>query len=72
MSVRIPRRLKEEMMRLKDFVNWKREIVEFLERRVAHYRRLKVLMEVEEVLKGLPETRRGFAAWSVRSDRDSH
>jgi len=71
-SFRIPKRLKEEMDKLKDVVDWRREIVMFIEERVKMYKRQKVLREVIEILKGLPETPSGTAARLVREDRDSY
>jgi len=71
LSIRIPRRLKEEMDRLRDLVNWSEEIRAFLEQRVRMYKRIKVLNEVDKALEKLPPTPQGFAASSVRDDRDS-
>jgi hypothetical protein len=71
-SFRIPRRLKEEMDKLRDVVDWKKEIVAFIEERVRMYKRQKVLREVVEILKGLPETPKGTAVRLVREDRDSY
>jgi len=71
-SFRIPRRLKEEMDRLRDVVDWRKEIVTFIEERVRMYKRQKALREVVEILKGLPETPKGTAVRLVREDRDSY
>jgi hypothetical protein len=71
-SFRIPRRLKEEMDKLRDVVNWRKEIVAFIEERVKVYKRQRALREVVEILKGLPETPSGIAARLVREDRDSY
>ena len=71
LSIRIPRRLKEEMDRLRDLVNWSEEIRTFLEQRVRMYKRIKVLNEVDKALEKLLPTPQGFAASSVRDDRDS-
>jgi hypothetical protein len=71
-SFRIPRRLKEEMDKLRDVVDWRKEIVAFIEERVRMYKRQKALREVVEILKGLPETPKGIAARLVREDRDSY
>jgi hypothetical protein len=40
-SFRIPRRLKEEMDKLRDVVDWRKEIVAFIEERVKMYKRQK-------------------------------
>jgi len=71
-SFRIPRRLKEEMDKLRDVVDWRKEIVAFIEERVKMYKRQKALREVVEILKGLPETPKGTAVRLVREDRDSY
>jgi len=71
-SFRIPRKLKEEMDKLRDVVDWRKEIVAFIEERVKMYKRQKALREVVEILKGLPETPKGTAVRLVREDRDSY
>ena len=71
LSLRIPRRLKEEMEKLRGIVDWRREIIELLEQRVRYYRRLQALREIEEILERHPVLPRGSAARSVREDRDS-
>ena len=71
-SVRIPRKLKEEMEKLKDLVDWRSEIVAFIEERVRMYKRMKALQEINRMLEELPETPRGMAWRIVREDRDRH
>jgi len=71
-SFRIPRWLKEEMDKLKNIVDWRKEIVTFIEERVRMYKRQRALREVIEIIKGLPETPSGTAAKLVREDRDSY
>jgi ribosome biogenesis protein Tsr3 len=71
-SIRIPRKLKEEMDKLRDVIDWRKEIIAFIEERIEMYRRQKVLQEIVEVLKQLPEAPRGTVARLVREDRDSH
>jgi len=71
-SVRIPRKLKEEMDKFSDMVNWCDEIRRFLESRVEELRRIKVLMEVRKVIEQLPEVPRGTVTMYVRKDRDSY
>ncbi len=70
-SVRIPRKLKEEMDRLSTEVNWSEEIRRFLEARVEELKRVKVLREVRRVIEKLPEVPRGTVTRYVREDRDS-
>ncbi len=71
-SVRIPRKLREEMDKLRDIVDWSEEIRRFLERRVEELKRVKVLKEVRRVIEELPEVPRGTVTGYVREDRDSH
>mgnify|MGYP000386112767 CR=1 FL=1 len=71
LSIRVPRRLKREIEELKEFVDWKKEIIEFLEERVKYYRRLMVLRRVSQSIERHPELPEGFASRSVREDRDS-
>jgi hypothetical protein len=70
-SVRIPRKLKEEMEKLKD-VDWRSEIIAFIEERVRMYKRMRALQEITRMLEELPETPRGMAGKIVREDRDRH
>ncbi len=71
-SIRIPRKLKEEMEKLKDLVDWRSEIIAFIEERVRMYKRMKALQEINRMLEELPETPRGSAGRIVREDRDCH
>ena len=71
-SVRIPRKLKEQMDMLREYVNWSEEIRRFLEKRVEEARRMKVLGEVRRVIENLPEVPRGTVTSYVREDRDSN
>jgi len=59
------------MEELKDLVDWRSEVVAFIEERVRAYKRLKTLQRVDEVLEKLPETPKGLASRLVRGDRDS-
>lgn len=71
LSIRVPRRLKEEMDRLRSLVDWREEIVRFLEERVKYYKRRLVLEEIRRELERHPLLPRGAAVRSVREDRDS-
>ncbi|MEM1611337.1 MAG: hypothetical protein QXQ57_06800 [Sulfolobales archaeon] len=71
-SIRVPRKLKEQMDMLKDYVNWSEEIRRFLEKRVEELRRRRVLEEVRKVIEQLPEVPRGVVTQYVREDRDSN
>lgn len=72
LSIRIPKELKKELDELREFIDIKKEVIEFLNKRVREYRRLRTLKEVHEALERHPILLRGTAAKSVREDRDSH
>ncbi len=72
LSIRIPRELKEEMDKLKDKIDWRREIISFIKQRIEEYRRAKILEEINRELARLPPSPKGLAAKLVREDRDSH
>jgi hypothetical protein len=72
LSIRIPKKLREEMEKLKDVTDWRNEIIAFIEEKVKAYKRLRALQEMDKILEGLPETPRGLAAKLVREDRDSN
>jgi hypothetical protein len=60
------------MDKLRDVVDWRKEIVAFIEERVRMYKRQKALREVVEILKGLSDSPKGVAARLMREDRDSY
>lgn len=71
-SIRIPQKLKEHMDKIKDKIDWSREIRSFIEYKIKEYERLKAIEEVHKVIEKLPETPLETAAKYVREDRDSH
>ncbi len=71
LSIRVPRELKRRMEALRGRVDWRGEIVRFLEERVKYYERLVALEEITALLEKHPVLPRGVAAGMVRSDRDS-
>lgn len=72
LSIRIPRRLKREIEELKDIMNLKEEIIEFLEKRVKMYKKMKILKEAHKILEKHPIIPAGTAVKIVREDRDRH
>jgi len=52
LSIRIPKKLKEEIEELKDVMDLKGEIIRFLEKRVRMYRKMKILREIGKVFEG--------------------
>jgi len=71
-SIRIPRELKRRLERLRGVVDWRSEVVSFLEGRVKYYERVLALRKINELISKHPEVPKGFATESVRGDRDSH
>lgn len=72
LSIRIPKKLKEEMNKLRDVVDWPSEIRTFIEEKVHIYKKIKMLKEVDRILEQLPETPRGLANRLVKEDREHH
>ena len=72
LSIRIPKELKEEIDELKDFIDIKSEVIQFLKERVKTYKRLKILKEVHNTLKEHPTPPEDIAARMAREDRNSH
>jgi len=69
-TVRVPDELKVKMKELD--INWSEEIREFIRRRIDEEERRRKINEALEILKRTPvSVERGFAAKSVREDRDS-
>ncbi|RLE95605.1 MAG: hypothetical protein DRJ57_06470 [Thermoprotei archaeon] len=62
LSVRIRRDLREKMREFKE-VDWRREIEEFIERRVKELELARTLEAVERVLRGVPES--SEPAWKI-------
>lgn len=71
LSIRVPRSLKREIEELKDVVNRKEEIVDFLKRRVKYYRRVMPVKKIHGILMRHPTLTEGSAVQIVREDRDS-
>jgi len=72
LSIRIPRELKRRIKELGDLVNWKEEIIKYLEERVVYYEKLKFLRKVHEIIENHPTLPRGSVVRALREDRDSH
>ena len=70
-SVRVPDEVKRLMDMLRGEINWSKEIREFIIRRIEEVRKRKVLSEVVDYIRTLPEAHRGTANRLVRRDRDS-
>ncbi len=72
LSIRIPKALKREIEELKGVVDWRKEIIGFLEQRVRYYQKLMVIEQVNEILERHPILPKGAAVRVVREDRDSY
>ncbi|ABL78786.1 type II toxin-antitoxin system VapB family antitoxin [Thermofilum pendens] len=71
-SFKVRREVKEKMLRYRDRVDWPEELRRFVEEKIreieARENIERVVSELESIPAGVP---RGFAAASVREDRDS-
>jgi len=67
-SIRVPEKLKREMERLRDEVNWSEEIREFIKRRIEEYRNKEIFDELVEYIKTLPEAPEGIAHELVKRE----
>ena len=72
LSIRIPKKLKEEMDKLRDIIDWSKEIRAFIEEKIRIYKRIKVLNEIDRLLEELPSTPKGLATKLVREDRERY
>ena len=71
-SIRVPEETRNEMKKLRRFINWNQEIRAFIQKRVDDKKKDDVLASVTESLKNNPVLPSGSAAQFVRTDRDSH
>ena len=53
-------------------LDWRKEIIAYLEQRVRYYRKLMVVERVNEILERQPILSDGAAVRVVREDRDSY
>jgi len=67
-SVRIPEKTRKEMKQTK--VNWSEYIREAIEKKIEAEKKKQLFSSVDEILKDTPPAPKGFAAKSVRRDRD--
>ncbi|RLG52534.1 MAG: CopG family transcriptional regulator [Thermoproteota archaeon] len=71
-TLKVPVEVKEKMRKLRDRVNWSRELREYIIKRIREIEAEEALKEATRMIektRGVPE---GFSAESVREDRDSH
>lgn len=47
------------MDELRKFINWSEEIRKFIERRIKEYEQLRVIEELEEIVKSIPMIPKG-------------
>ena len=72
LSIRIPKKLKEEMDKLRDIIDWSKEIRAFIEEKIRIYKRIKVLNEIDRLLEELPSTPKGLTTKLVMEDRERY
>ncbi len=68
-SIRVPRRLKEEMDKLSDEVSWSEEIRRFIETRIREIKKRRALEKIDRIVESLPAS--PGASFEVRRDRDN-
>jgi len=71
-SVKVPRRVKEDMERLKDRVRWPEEIRSFIAKKLEETKNRETVEQTEELLDTMPVQPKGTISRLVREDRDSH
>lgn len=71
-SVKVPPRVKEDMQKLKDSVQWSEEIRNFIIDKLEEEKRKEGIRKAEEVLGKVRRLPRGSTVGLVREDRDSH
>ncbi|MCD6513721.1 MAG: antitoxin [Candidatus Asgardarchaeum sp.] len=69
LGIRIPKRLKEELERLK--INYSEEVRKYLERRVREEKMKMLLEEIEKVRSKTKKIDENLSAKIIREDRDS-
>jgi hypothetical protein len=70
-SVKVEERMKKEMQKYANLIDWPGEIRNFIGRRIEKAQRETSLKEVERLLSGMPSVPRGTASRMVREDRES-
>lgn len=72
MSLKIPEDLREKMKKLKDQVEWSKEIREYIKKRIREIESEKKLDEVHEILKKTSSSPLGTGSRIVREERDNN
>jgi hypothetical protein len=71
-SIKIPRRILDEMRESKGEVDWPEELRSFIVSRLKKRGSERALKETERLLSGLPVLPHGSVSGTVREDRDRH
>jgi len=69
-SVKVSPRTKKEMEKLRDSIEWPKEIREFIESRLEQAKRKETLEHAERMLKSTHQVPKGTSVKLVREDRD--
>ncbi len=69
LSIRIKKELKEKMSKYD--IDWRKEIEEFIERRIAEIEAEERKRNLLRILEKMEEKKRGFASSVIRRERDS-
>jgi len=71
-SVKVPPKVKEDMRKVKDSVEWSEEIRGFILKKLEEERKKEGIRKAEDVLRGVRKLTKGSASKLIREDRDSH
>jgi hypothetical protein len=71
-SVKVPPKLKKDMEKRKDRINWSQEIRSFISMKLEEEQRRENVERAERILKSHRPLQKGEAGKIVREDRDSH
>ena len=71
-SVKVPRKVKEDMEKMKGSVKWPEEIRNFILDKLEREKRIENASKVEEILRGIRRFPKGSTARLIRDDRDRH
>ncbi len=72
MSIKIPEDLRKKMRKLKDQVEWSKEIREYIQRRIREIESKRTIEEVHKMIESTSGVPEGTALQTVREDRESH
>ena len=72
MSFKLPEKLREQMKKYNDQVEWSKELREYIQRKIREIESKNRLEEVHQIIEKTSSLPKGTAMKTVREDRDSH